>query len=104
MKRTIATAASIALLVTSGAFADTRAGRRQDRQQARIHQGVKDGQLTANEAAELEKKQARLRAEKRAMRKSGGTLTPRERARLNRQQNRLSKDIAHQKHDAQHRH
>ena len=105
MKRTIAAAASIAVLVASGAFAETRVARRQERQQARIAQGVKDGQLTANETASLEKKEARLQAETRDMREDhGGTLTPSERARINRQQNRLSKDIAHQKHDHQQQH
>ena len=103
MKRIIATAASITFLVASAAFAEVKVDRRQERQQARIAQGVKDGQLTAKEAAHLETKEARLQAEKRDMREDhGGTLTPAERAKLNRQQNRLSKDIAHQKHDRQH--
>ena len=103
MKRTIATATSIALLVATGAFADTKVERRQQRQQARISQGIRDGQLTANEAANLRTKEAKLQTEKRRMREShGGKLTTEDRAKLNRQQNRLSKEIDHQKHDAQH--
>lgn len=53
MKRTTVAAASIALLLASSAFAETRVGRRQERQQARIAEGVKDGQLTARETAKL---------------------------------------------------
>ena len=33
---------------------------------------------------------------------NGGSLTPAEKAKVTRQQNHLSRDIYHQKHDAQH--
>ena len=75
---------------------------RKDNQQERIGQGVENGSLTANETKNLEKKETRLNAEERRMKaRNGGTLTPAERAKLQRQQNGLSKDIYKQKHDAQ---
>ncbi len=75
---------------------------RQERQQQRIAQGVESGQLTARETARLEGREAGLNGEIRAMRRAnGGTLTPSERALVQHQQNRLSRSIYRQKHDAQ---
>ncbi|HZI57877.1 MAG TPA: hypothetical protein VFF39_13935 [Verrucomicrobiae bacterium] len=69
-------------------------------QQKRIGEGVKNGSLTAGEAANLEKKETKLNAEQRNLRAAnGGTLTPGEKARVNRQQNRLSKQIYKDKHN-----
>jgi hypothetical protein len=73
---------------------------RKDNQQQRIGEGVENGSLTANEASKLEKKETKLNAEERRM-KADGNLTPAERARLQRQQSGLSKQIYNQKHDAQ---
>ena len=75
---------------------------RQDNQKARIHQGVKSGELTRHEAAKLRAEQRRIRAEKR-MAKADGVVTPAERAKLRRDQNRASRDIYRQKHDEQKR-
>jgi hypothetical protein len=73
---------------------------RKANQQARIAQGVKSGQLTAGETANLERKEARLNRETRAMRaENGGKLTPAEKAKVTRQQNRLSRDIYRKKHN-----
>jgi hypothetical protein len=55
--------------------------------------------LTARETARLEAREAALNHEVRVLRSDG--LTPRERARIERQQNRLSRDIYRQKHDSQ---
>jgi len=75
---------------------------RKDNQQERIGQGVENGSLTANETKNLERKETRLNAEERRMKaRNGGTLTPAERAKLQHQQNVLSKDVYKQKHDAQ---
>jgi hypothetical protein len=72
-------------------------------QQERIGQGIKSGSLTPGEAAKLEGKEARLNREERTMRvNDGGKLTPAERQRINRQQNRISGKIYHEKHDAAH--
>lgn len=75
-------------------------GERKENQQDRIGRGVGNGSLTAGEAARLEKKEKALNAETREMR-ADGKLTPAERARVTRQQNRLSHQIYRQKHDAQ---
>src|SRR5690349_6585328 len=75
--------------------------KRKENQQDRIAQGVKSGELTAGETANLERKEARVNREIRRDRaKNGGTLTPKERRRINRQQNRLSRQIYRDKHNA----
>lgn len=73
---------------------------RQKLQQERIGQGIKNGSLTAAEAANLEHKEARIHREVRTMRNAnGGTLTPGEKTAVNRQQNRVSKQIYNKKHN-----
>jgi hypothetical protein len=73
-------------------------------QQQRIGEGIENGSLTAGEAAKLESKDARLQREEHNLRaKDGGTLSAQDRAKVNQQQNRMSKQIYHEKHDAQHR-
>ena len=77
--------------------------RRERRQQDRIADGVRSGELTPAETARLERKEARIDREiKRDRAANGGTLTPAERRQINRQQNRLSRQIYREKHDAQH--
>jgi len=74
---------------------------RKENQQERIAQGVKSGELTAGETANLERKEARVNREIRHDRaKNGGTLTPKERRQINRQQNHLSRQIYRDKHNA----
>jgi hypothetical protein len=74
---------------------------RKENQQDRIAEGVKSGQLTAGETANLEKKEAAINKETAKDRAAnGGKLTPAERAQVNRQQNRLSKQIYQDKHNA----
>jgi hypothetical protein len=76
--------------------------RRAERQQDRIAAGVKSGQLTARETANLETKEAALKSEERTFRlENGGSLTRGEQAKLNKQENNLSAQIYNQKHDAQ---
>src|SRR5215469_6029087 len=76
-----------------------RIQRRQENQQGRIGQGVASGQLTAGETSNLEHKEANLNHEIRSDRKAnGGTLTPQEKHQVNRQQNRLSRNIYRDKH------
>ena len=75
---------------------------RQENQQDRIAQGVKSGQLTAGETANLEHKEANLNREIRKDRKqNGGNLTNNQKRQINRQQNRLSRQIYNKKHNAQ---
>jgi hypothetical protein len=75
-------------------------GKRAENQQDRIAQGIRSGQLTAGEAANLERKEAGLNREVRNDRAAnGGKLTAPERAQVNRQQNHLSNQIYNKKHD-----
>jgi hypothetical protein len=98
-----AAAALAGLFVASTATAQGPIQQRKARQQARIAQGIGSGQLTARETARLERGEASLNREERGMRASdGGNLTGRDRRVLDRQQDRLSRDIYRQKHDAQH--
>jgi hypothetical protein len=74
---------------------------RKENQQDRIANGVKSGQLTAGETANLEKKEAAVNAETRADRAAnGGKLTSAEKQQVNQQQNKLSKQIYQDKHNA----
>jgi hypothetical protein len=62
---------------------------------------VKDGQLTAGETANLEKKEAGLNQEIRTDRAAdGGKLTNAQKTQVNQQQNQLSKNIYNDKHNA----
>lgn len=89
-----------ALLLTSGAFAQSNTTRRQT-QQDRIANGIDSGQLTAGEAKSLENKQSNLNREIRDDRNAnGGKLTSAERAQVNSQQNKLSNQIYTDKHNA----
>jgi hypothetical protein len=84
--------------------ADEREGkvaRRQERQQKRIGNGVKNGSLTAGETAKLEHQEAGLNKEIRTDRKAnGGNLTNNEKKQINQQQNKLSKEIYNDTHNA----
>jgi len=74
---------------------------REQNQQNRIANGIKSGQLTPGETVRLEEKENRLvRNEKRDMAKDGGHLTKKDQAQLNREANRVSKDIYRDKHNA----
>jgi hypothetical protein len=81
---------------------DPGVNQRQHNQQDRIQQGVRSGELTRNEAQGLRAEQRGIRREERAY-KADGQLTRAERADLHRDQNRASRDIYRQKHDAQQR-
>ncbi|MBZ5553361.1 MAG: hypothetical protein LAO21_11620 [Acidobacteriia bacterium] len=73
---------------------------RQARQQARINQGIRSGQLTYREARGLESREGKIQADK-LFAKSDGKVTPAERRQLNRELNRTSRGIYRQKHDGQ---
>jgi hypothetical protein len=80
-------------------------GQRKENQQDRIAQGVKSGQLTAGETANLESKEAGLNKEIRTDRKdNGGNLTNNQKKQINNQQNKLSKDIYKDKHNGRTQH
>jgi hypothetical protein len=102
MKRIITLCALLGL-VAGIAFAQTatpKVTKRQAKQQARIHEGVKSGELTPKEFNRLEKQEGKIAADK-AKAKEDGVVTGKERARLHREQNAVSRHIYRQKHDAQ---
>ena len=75
-------------------------GKRAENQQDRIGQGVKSGQLTPGETANLEGKESAINREVAQDRKAnGGHLTGQERAQVNAQQNKVSKQIYKDKHN-----
>ena len=81
--------------------ADPSIAQRKENQQDRIANGVKSGQLTPGETANLEKKEAAINKETSADRAAnGGKLTPAEKAQVNQQQNKLSKQSYNDKHNA----
>ena len=104
--KTLTVAAALAV-ASIGAFAQAaatpatpRVDQREANQQQRIAAGAASGQLTAKETNRLEVEQARINtAEARA--KADGTVSKGERKHLHRMQDRASKHIRDQKHDAQ---
>lgn len=72
----------------------------QRNERARIRQGVRSGELTRTEAARLRGREAGITAEKRAAR-ADGIVTAGERRDIRRTENRASRAIYRQKHDAQ---
>ncbi len=73
---------------------------RKENQQDRIANGVKSGQLTAGETANLETKESAINGETRADRAAnGGKLTGAEKKQVNQQQNKLSNQIYQDKHN-----
>lgn len=95
-------AALPALAFAQATPATPRIDQRQAEQQRRIDQGVNSGALTGRETARLEKGQAKIeRMEARV--KADGVVTAKEERKITREQDKQSKRIAHEKHDAQHR-
>src|SRR5229473_1173887 len=81
--------------------ADPSVAQRKENQQDRIANGVKSGQLTPGETANLENKEAAINKETRTDRAAnGGKLTSAEKTQINQQQNQMSKQIYADKHNA----
>jgi hypothetical protein len=98
------TAIAIALgsLLSATAFAQSTATevQRDVNQQERIEQGLQSGQLNTREAGKLEKEESHVdKMESNALK--GGKLSAQEKAKINAAQNKVSRDIYQQKHDAQ---
>lgn len=104
MKRKMTMAAVVLFGVgfSSPALA-ARADKREDTQQARIVQGAQSGELTRPEAVRLQKQHNRIDREIRRERLDDGRLDAKERAKIEKKQDRLNKRIHKQKHDAQDR-
>ena len=100
----LAIAVAMGAAVSGTAFAATgtpRLDQREANQQQRINQGVATGQLTSQEANNLQRSENKLNANE-ARAKADGVVTPAERRRLQHEANRNSRKIHRQKHDAQH--
>ncbi|MEZ5842258.1 MAG: hypothetical protein R3D27_00810 [Hyphomicrobiaceae bacterium] len=95
-------ATAIIAFATSAAASD-RIDARQDRQIARISQGVRSGELTQREAARLRAEQSRI-ALMEARARADGHLSAGERARIAAAQDRASRHIYAEKHDGERRH
>jgi hypothetical protein len=76
------------------------ATQRDANQQERIEQGLQSGELSSKEAGQLERDEQRLDRTQAHDLKSGGALTPQEKAQITRQQNAVSRDIYQDKHNA----
>ncbi len=71
---------------------------REENQQDRVAQGVKSGQLTAGETARLEKGEAKIE-NNRQKALADGTMTRKEKRKLNHEENKESKKIYRAKHN-----
>ena len=98
-----ATAALTALPVAADAAPWMSVNQRQANLERRIDQGVRSGQLTRREAHRLRHEFARLNRLEHYYRRTGGGLSMRERADLDRRFDRLSAQVRYQKHDYQRR-
>ena len=94
---TTALAAALAMAMAVPAFAG-RIEYRQQNQQKRIHQGVRNGSLTPGETARLERQQFRTERMKRGFR-ADGKFTRRERARVHHRLHHTSRNIFRAKHN-----
>jgi hypothetical protein len=83
--------------------ASTHLANREQRQDARIQQGIQSGQLTPKEAGRLQKREARIDARIQRQEAQPGGLTKQEFMRDTFRQDRASLGIWMQKHDGQHR-
>ena len=73
--------------------------RRQQHQQNRIANGLKNGSMSAQQASNVEKREASLQnQEQKDMAAHNGHLTKAEQRQLNRRENRISKTIYKDKH------
>lgn len=97
-KGIIITVGLIAGIVMADSALAGRVGNRQTRQQERIAQGVQSGEISKREFVSIQREQRHIqRAKKHAL--SDGKLTPAERIRLERKQNRASHHIYRAKHN-----
>ena len=99
MKKVLTVAVLAALALPAFAQHTTpQIDQRQDRQERRIEQGVRSGELTPREVARLERGQARIRQmERQAL--ADGRINRRERAAIDREQDKQNQLIARLKHN-----
>lgn len=81
-------------------FGNNEVGQRRENQQDRIANGIRNGSMSAGEAARAENHQQRINRHVAADRTAnGGRLTAQERRNINRRQNGASRQIYREKHD-----
>ncbi len=103
MKRWIASILAAGLLTAGLGVAQQkgRVNQRQENQKDRIKEGVKEGSLTPAEAARLRERERVIAAKEARDRADGKGFTAKEKAAAERRQDKASKAIYEQKHDAQ---
>ena len=103
MKKILVSALFIcSFTIASNAQSTPRVDTREKIQKERIKEGVKSGELNKAETKRLVKNQRHIkRTESKA--KADGVVTPAERAKLDRRQDKANKRIIKQKHDNQDR-
>ena len=80
-------------------YGNNQVGQRRENQQDRIANGVRNGSLTPGQTAKLENKEQGVNKEVAGMRQAnGGKLTNADKKAVNKQQNKLSKQIYNKKH------
>ena len=92
---------AFAILLAGAAWArphDPVVKERERNQHARIHQGVKSGELTHAEAKHLRHEQKAIHREEKDF-KADGKLTKGERRKLHHDQDKASRDIYREKHN-----
>ena len=100
--KTTTIAVLMSSMLAAGLLAQpSEVGKRREKQQDRIAQGVKSGSLTAGETANLERKEAAINQEVKTDRAlNGGRLSKQEKTVINQQQNVMSRQIYKDKHNA----
>jgi Ni/Co efflux regulator RcnB len=103
MKKIILAIAAIATVGVAVPAAAQPVDQREHRQEQRIRQGERSGALTDREARRLQHRETRLhRTEARMRWRNGGHLTPQQRHRLHRMENRDSRAIHRLRHNHRH--
>lgn len=95
-------AAILSLACAIPVFAQTNTpnvDKRQEHQQKRIANGLTSGALTAKETVNLERREAKIEANKQAA-KADGVVTQAERNKLQAEEDRASRKIYNKKHNA----
>jgi hypothetical protein len=94
-------------LLGAGAVAgladDRNIGAVEQRQQRRIHRGVKEGDLTHREARRLHQGEAHVEEDRREALSDDGRIDRGERRHIRHEQRQLNDQIHHERHDAQER-
>jgi uncharacterized membrane protein YebE (DUF533 family) len=85
----------------SMASAQSQIDKREQRQQNRVANGIKNGSLTPGETSRIERDEAKIRRDE-ARAKSDGVVTSGEKAKLNRELNHTNREIRRDKHNNRH--